>query len=99
MQLWCKDFTEGMLVMHSLKMMSPEAYQAFGKPVNYSFDQLNFLKSAIKESSRNRSRICTHDNAEEKLHEMFVIYGKDTYVRPNRHFGKDESILVVEFHF
>ena len=84
------------LVMDSLKMMSPEAYQAFGKPVNYSLDQLSFLKSAIKESTRNRSRICTHDNAEEKLHEMFVIYGKDTYVRPNRHFGKDESILVVE---
>lgn len=82
--------------MNSLKMMTPEAYQAFGKPVNYSLEQLSFLKSAIKKSSRNRSRICTHDNSEEKLHEMFVIYGKDTYVRPNRHFGKDESILVVE---
>lgn len=82
--------------MNKLIEMSPEAYQAEGIPINLSVSDLNFLKTAIIKSSRNRSRICTHNNADEKLHEMFVIYGKETYVRPNRHFGKDESVFVLE---
>lgn len=82
--------------MNNLTEMSPEAYQAEGSPINLSVSDLSFLKTAITKSSRNRSRICTHNNANEKLHEMFVIYGNETYVRPNRHFGKDESVFVLE---
>tara|TARA_B100000787_G_C16190869_1_gene297412 strand:+ start:645 stop:1712 length:1068 start_codon:yes stop_codon:yes gene_type:complete len=82
--------------MKNLTMMSPEAYQAEGHPINLGSSDFNFLKTAIKKSSRNRSRICTHHNTDEKLHEMFVIYGRETYVRPNRHFGKDESVFVLE---
>ena len=82
--------------MQNLTMMSPEAYQAHGIPINLSISDLGFLKSAILKSTRNRSRICVHEDSNEKLHEMFVIYGKETYVRPNRHFGKDESIFVLE---
>ena len=26
---------------------------------------------------------------------MFVIYSSMTYVRPNKHFGKDESVFVI----
>ena len=84
------------IFMQNLTMMSPEAYQAHGIPINLSISDLGFLKSAILKSTRNRSRICVHEDSNEKLHEMFVIYGKETYVRPNRHFGKDESIFVLE---
>jgi len=31
----------------------------------------------------------------ESLHEMFVIYSSETFVRPNKHVGKDESIFVM----
>ena len=82
--------------MQVLKMMSPEAYQAEGSPINFSMSDLNFLKEAIKKSNRNRSRICSHSDNSEELHEMFVIYGRETYVRPNRHFGKDESVFILE---
>ena len=82
--------------MQTLTKMSPEAYQAEGIPISLSLSDLGFLKSAIMKSSRNRSRICAHENSNEKLHEMFVIYGHETYVRPNRHFGKDESVFVLE---
>ncbi|XDZ69369.1 WbuC family cupin fold metalloprotein [Alphaproteobacteria bacterium LSUCC0226] len=82
--------------MLNLRMLSPEAHQAEEPLVSLCADEFDFLKNAITKSSRNRSRICTHKNTDEALHEMFVIYGNETYVRPNKHFDKDESVLVVE---
>ena len=82
--------------MLNLRMLSPEAYQAEANFVNLGEEEFNFLKKAISKSSRNRSRICAHRSSDEELHEMFVIYGNETYVRPNKHFGKDESVFVVE---
>lgn len=82
--------------MLNLKMLSPEAYQAEAQFVNLGKEEFSFLKGAVKKSTRNRTRICTHKNTDEALHEMFVIYGNETYVRPNKHFGKDESVFVVE---
>lgn len=82
--------------MLNLKMLSPEAYQAEDPIVTLGSDELIFLKAAMNKSSRNRSRICAHKNTDEVLHEMFVVYGSETYVRPNKHYGKDESVFVVE---
>ena len=82
--------------MLNLRTLSPEAYQAEDPLVSLGAEEFDFLKHAITKSSRNRSRICTHKNTNEALHEMFVIYGNETYVRPNKHYGKDESVLVVE---
>lgn len=82
--------------MNDLTMLSPEAYQAENQIKKFGQDSIEFLKKAILKSNRNRSRICSHPSTDEELHEMFVIYGKDTYVRPNKHFGKDESIFVLE---
>lgn len=81
--------------MLELSMMSTEAYQAMDSIPNLDESDLHFLSDAIVKSSRNRSRICTHRSSAELLHEMFVIYGSDTFVRPNRHLGKDESVFVI----
>jgi cupin fold WbuC family metalloprotein len=82
--------------MLNLKMKTTEAYQAMDAIVHVSQAELRFLAEAIHRSPRNRTRICAHKSVAERLHEMFVIYGKETYVRPNRHFGKDESVFVLE---
>jgi cupin fold WbuC family metalloprotein len=82
--------------MLNLKMKTTETYEATDAVVHISRAELDFLAAAIHRSPRRRTRICTHKSVEERLHEMFVIYGQETYVRPNRHFGKDESVFVLE---
>ena len=37
-----------------------------------------------------------HKDSEETLHEMLIVLGRDTYVRPHRHGNKSESFHVVE---
>ena len=54
------------------------------------------LKSRFKKSPRQRYRLCTHDDEENLLHEMIVVYDSSTYVRPNKHLGKSESLLLLE---
>jgi cupin fold WbuC family metalloprotein len=80
----------------NLKMKSTEVYEVTDQVVHVSEDELAFLSRAIGRSPRRRARICTHKSIDERLHEMFVIYHKETYVRPNRHFGKDESVFVIK---
>jgi cupin fold WbuC family metalloprotein len=82
--------------MLNLKMKTTETYEATDAVVHVSQAELDFLAEAIHRSPRKRTRICTHKSVAERLHEMFVIYGQETYVRPNRHFGKDESVFVLE---
>jgi cupin fold WbuC family metalloprotein len=57
---------------------------------------LEYLKSEVYKTSRKRIRLCTHQNDNARLHEMFVIYTDSTYVRPNLHIGKDESLHILE---
>lgn len=76
--------------------LSNEAYQAKGFPLSFGSNGVNFLKEAVEHSDRRRSRVLMHDSPDSVLHEMFVIYRGDTFVRPNVHPNKDESILVLE---
>lgn len=81
--------------MLTLEMKTTEAYEA-KNPINHMGQaELDFLSQAITKSPRRRSRICTHKSTQEKLHEMFVIYSDATFVRPNKHIGKDESVYVI----
>ncbi|MBY0522091.1 MAG: WbuC family cupin fold metalloprotein [Gemmataceae bacterium] len=82
--------------MLNLKMKTTEVYDVTDPIVQVSADELGFLDRAIHLSPRKRARICAHKSTSERLHEMFVIYNKETYVRPNRHFGKDESLFVIK---
>ncbi len=82
--------------MLNLTMLSPEAYQANNKIVHLESTDINFLDEAILKSSRKRSRILSHRSSEENLHEMFVIYNNETFIRPNKHLGKDESIFILK---
>ena len=57
---------------------------------------IEYLQSIALSNITGKSRICSHKNIEEKLHEMFIFHKKDYYVRPHRHFNKSESILILE---
>ncbi len=57
--------------------------------------QIDFLiKKALKNKSQ-KSRLCTHKNEKDKLHEMFVVHTKDYSVRPHYHLNKSESLYVL----
>lgn len=82
--------------MLTLDMKTTETYEAKDPVVSVGEEELAFLQGAIHKSPRHRTRICTHRGVNEKLHEMFVIYSNTTFVRPNKHVGKDESVFVID---
>ncbi len=47
-------------------------------------------------SPRQRSRICVHRGAQDKIQEMLIVLAKGTYVRPHKHPGKTESYHVID---
>lgn len=54
------------------------------------------LKRRAESNARKRIRVCAHRGTEDALHEMFIIHGKNAYVRPHKHLGKPESLYVIE---
>jgi cupin fold WbuC family metalloprotein len=78
-----------------LKKLTAEAYQAIGEPVALGPAEFDFIEKAATESARHRSRILCHKGVDEVLHEMAVAVQAAAYVRPNRHRGKDEAVLVA----
>ena len=65
-------------------------------PFNLQKKDLEYLKTIGSSNKSGKSRICSHKNINEKLHEMFIYHQKNYYVRPHRHFKKSESILILE---
>lgn len=46
-------------------------------------------------TERKRVRLCTHQHADHPLHQMFIVLGKETYIRPHYHTKSDESFHVL----
>ena len=79
-------------------------YRSMGAEVLYSQDaitmvsrpDIEYFKRLSSKNSRKRIRLCTHDDIDDRLHEMFIIHEKDIYVRPHKHIGKTESTHIIE---
>ncbi len=84
--------------MIPLKKLTTEAYQADPEDgiVHFGTTEINFVLDAAAASSRKRCRILLHPGTDAKLHSMCVGYKAGTYIRPNRHRGKDESVTVLK---
>lgn len=78
------------------KAISEEVYVADGPIVQMGTVDIAALKERVASTARKRVRFCAHRDLEERLHEMFVVYQADTYVRPNKHLRKDESLHIIE---
>jgi len=81
-----------------LKMQrtGPEVFVADEHIVSVGKKEVDFLKSVVPTTERKRIRLCTHKELENGLHEMFVVYTNMTYVKPNQHIHKDESLHILE---
>lgn len=54
------------------------------------------LQRGAKANARHRMRLCAHPATDDRLHEMVIALTKDTYIRPHMHFGKSESMHVID---
>lgn len=79
-----------------IERISEEAYQCKDRLVYLRRSDIDRLKNDVPLTRRKRIRILIHPGTEHALHEMLVVYTKATYVRPNLHLGKDESLHIVE---
>jgi len=54
------------------------------------------LKQKALTNSRERIRLCTHTDVNDRVHEMLIVHTKNNYVRPHKHLGKSESFHIIE---
>jgi cupin fold WbuC family metalloprotein len=57
---------------------------------------LEELKTIAAANPRKRSRLCVHRTPTASLHEMFIVHGRDAYVRPHRHLKRQEGFMVLQ---
>ncbi len=53
------------------------------------------LKRHAFEADQKRARLCLHGSPDEPLHEMIIVFHRDTVIRPHRHRVKTESFHVI----
>lgn len=79
-----------------LKEVSDEVLYVVDPVAIVDAKDITLLKAKAQTAPRNRSRICAHLDSAEKLHEMFIVHAKHTYIRPHKHLNKAESIHLIE---
>jgi cupin fold WbuC family metalloprotein len=79
-----------------LRMVSPEVYYSDGSFLASDGRIIDLLKDGATRSPRRRCRLCFHAGPEAPQQEMLIVMHKGSYVRPHRHFGKVETLTVVE---
>ena len=81
--------------MH-LKKLNDEVLMVQESVVQLDRLDIEALKEQSLLNQRQRIRICAHSGVEDRLHEMFIVHRKGTYIRPHKHLGKIESVHVIE---
>lgn len=61
-----------------------------------TFSMVSNLQNEYLNSKRKRHRFCFHQNPTVDLHDIVICYDKSSYIRPNKHIGKSESVLVLQ---
>ena len=81
----------------NLKTLSTEtSYVSDFVAPRMSIEDKSTLLNLYKKSPRKRHRFCFHQSPSVDLHDIVICYDKNTYIPPNKHIGKSESILVLQ---
>jgi len=59
-------------------------------------EEVNLLKRKAATTPRRRCRLCAHPGPDAAQQEMLIVMHGESYVRPHRHFGKTETLTVLE---
>lgn len=54
------------------------------------------LKESCARTIRNRFRLCLHHNVNDIVHEMVIVFSRETFISPHRHGGKSESYHMID---
>ncbi len=73
-----------------------EVFHANAEDVELRSSDLDALISGAENNTRRRSRFCLHRSSEDAIHEMVIAHPRGAYVRPHKHLGKAESMLILE---
>jgi cupin fold WbuC family metalloprotein len=80
-----------------IKTVSEEVLYPDERVVVVDGGDVEMLKRAAAGTRRLRTRLCTHPDAGDRLHEMLIVHTRDIYVRPHRQRrGKSESLHMIE---
>ena len=79
-----------------LNISNKEVLVSSSHPFSLSKKDLDDLCYYASLNTSKKSRICSHQNTSDQLHEMFIFHQKNYYVRPHKHYNKAESILILK---
>lgn len=79
-----------------LKRVSDEVFVADEPVVKLDAQDVDWLRQQLASAPRHRVRICAHQDSADRLHEMLIALGQETYIRPHKHPNKSESFHLVE---
>jgi len=82
--------------MTSWSRVHDEVLYTCQDPTFVSAADIAAFKEMAKSNRRQRIRLCTHPDPKAPLHEMLIVMGRDSYVKPHRHLDKAESLHVIE---
>ena len=82
--------------MANFIQVSEEVYYSANQLTCVSKSDIEFLKEKALANSRLRTRLCTHHETTDPVHEMFIVHAHGAYVRPHKHLGKSESFHIIE---
>ena len=79
-----------------LKHISPEIVYSDGGFLAADHSIVDLLKDKAGKSARRRCRLCFHADEHAAQQEMLIVMHRSSYVRPHRHFGKLETMTLIE---
>jgi cupin fold WbuC family metalloprotein len=81
---------------HRLTQLSPEIIYSDGGYFAADASIVAMLKTQAASAPRRRCRLCFHANSDAAQQEMLIVMHNSSYVRPHRHIGKLETLMVIE---
>jgi cupin fold WbuC family metalloprotein len=78
------------------KEITSEVLVANGPLAQVGRADIELLKKKAAANPRRRVRICAHRENADRIHEMLIVLVGDCYIRPHKHFGKSESLHLIE---
>lgn len=76
------------------KLLAPGVFQGPEGNAQAHGDWIARLTIECQTAPKGRARICFHQ-PQDPIHEMLIAISPGNYIRPHRHWGKSESLLVV----
>jgi cupin fold WbuC family metalloprotein len=79
-----------------LKKVNDEVFYCDSKFKQLNHKSFEFLLSRSSQNKRRRCRVCTHNEPNSNMHEMFIMHRHGNYVPIHKHLKSEESSLILK---